>query len=311
MAKAMGFSWEQDRLEVVEYVNKYRLLLFTDYDKFKLFDDTFHCICVQSFKHECVDEYQGFTLPNNIMGAVAVYSYGIPLKLRSRWREAHTGIGVNPQGRVEAVQMAEVFATERDLQKISKIKLFTENEKDEGKKVYVEVIDAANKQRRICFTLIHDGFAVSPVKVRKILSVSLPSGRSGSLMLAQQDGYELSIYDPWETVPAYRRMKVKSNCCKGTVLVQGTMNPGQKVYFDHDIVEVGNALIIEEAGRFFKYGESTTDKKEIETAEYHLAKMKEYLVGEIARNRGNSIQDTSPFRGGRITASKNLPGYNK
>jgi hypothetical protein len=311
MARAMGYSWENDRSEVVEYLNKFRLLLFTDYDKFKLFDDTFHCICVQTFTSECGESYQGFSLPNNILGVEAIYSYGIPLRLRSRWRESHTGQGVHSYGRVEAVQMAEVFATERDLKTATKIKLFTEHEKDNGKKVHVEVIDVSDRQRRIAFTLMHDGWAVSPVKVKKILSVSLPSGRSGSVLLAQQDGYELSLYDPWETVPTYRRMKLRTSCCKSTVLVQGTKNPKQKVYFDHDIVEVGNELIIEEAGRFFKFGEGTTDEKEIKTAEYHLAKMKEYLKGEIARHRGNSIQDGSPFKGGRVTASKTLPGYLK
>jgi hypothetical protein len=311
MARAMGFSWEQDRSEVVDYINRFRLLVFTDYDKFKLFDDSFHCICVQTFTSECGETYQGFSLPNNILGVEAIYSYGVPLRLRSRWRESHTGLGVHSLGRVEAVLMAEVFATERDLKSATKIKLFTEHEKDNGKRVHIEVIDVSDRQRRVEFTLMHDGWAVSPVKIKKILSVSLPPGRSGSVLIAQQDGYELSLYDPWETVPAYRRMKLKDDCCKTTVLVQGTKNPKQKVYFDHDIVEIGNDLIIEEAGRYFKFGESTSDQKELQTAQYHRAEMERLLKGEIARHRGNSIQDGSPFKGGRITAVKTLPGYTR
>lgn len=310
MAKAMGYSWENDRTEVVEYLNKFRLLLFTNYEKFKLFDDTFHCICVQEFTSESGEVYQGFTLPSNILGVEAIFAYGLPLRLRSRWREAHTGIGLTSLGRVEAYLMAKKFATERDLKTATKIKLFTEHEKDNGKKVFVEVIDVSGRQRRIQFTLMHDGWAVSPVKVQKILSVSLPA-RSGSVLLAQQDGYELSLYDPWETAPSYSRMKLKTQCCKGTVIVQGTKNPRKKVYFDHDIVEVGNDLIIEECGRYFKYGEATTDQKELQTAAYHRAEMENLLRGEIARHKGNAIQDGSPFKGGRITASKTLPGYLK
>ena len=308
MARSMGFSWEQDRTEVVEYVNKFRILLHTEYEKFKLFDDTFHCICVQNFVNESGESYQGFTLPNNILGPKVVFAYGLPLRLRSRWRESHNGIGVSSLGRVEAILMAEKFATERDIKTVTKIKLYTEHEKDAGKKVHLEVIDASNRQRKIEFTLMHDGWAVSPVKVRKILSVSLPT-RSGSVLLAQSDGYELSLYDPWETAPSYSRMKLQKQCPKGTVIVQGTNNPRKGVYFDHDIVEVGNSLVIEEAGKFFKYGESTTDQKEIQTAEYHKAKMDGYLRGEIARHRGEAIQDGSKFKGGRITASKDLPGY--
>jgi hypothetical protein len=308
MAKAMNFSWEQDRTEVVEYLNKFRVLLHTEYEKFKLFDDTFHCICVQNFVEETGNPYQGFTLPGNILGPKVVFAYGQPLRLRSRWRESHNGIGVTSLGRVEAFLMAERFATERDIKKITKIKLYTEHEKDAGKKVHVEVIDAANRQRRIEFTLMHDGWAVSPVKIRKILSVSLPV-RSGSVLLAQQDGYELSLYDPWETAPAYQRMKLAKQCPAGTIIVQGTNNPRKGVYFDHDIVEVGNSLVIESAGKFFKYGETTTDQKEIQTAEYHKSKMDGYLRGEIARHRGEAIQDGSKFKGGRVAACKDLPGY--
>lgn len=310
MAKSIGLSWEKDRAEVVGYINKYRNILYTDYDKFKLFDDSFHCICVQMFASECADPYAGFTLPEDIQGVEVVYSYGHPLKLRSRWRESHTGIGVNQLGRIEAVQLAESFATERDLTKITKIKIYTEHEDDNNKKVYVEVIDAANRQKRVAFTLIHDGFAVSPVKVRKILSVSLPPGRSGGLLLMQEDGYELSNYTPWETVPTYRRMKVKESHCQSTVIVQGTKK-FVPVWFDHDIVEVGNALIIEEAGKFFKYGESTTEQKELQTAQYHRAEMEKYLKGDIARTRGNAIQDGSPFKGSRITAKTTLIGYHR
>lgn len=303
MARAMGFSWDNDRSEVITYLNKYRNVLFTSYEKFKLFDDSFHTICVQDF-----DEYQGFTLPPDINGVEAVWSCGHPLLLRSRWREAHTGIGISGLGRIEAVQLAETFATERDLNKVTKIKIFTEHESDAGKKVHIEAIDSSGRQKRIAFNLIFDGFAVSPCKVQKILSVSMPSGRCGGLRLMQEDGFELSHYTPWESVPAYRRMKVKTQNCPGTVIVQGTKK-FLNVYFDHDIVEVGNALVIEEAGKFFKYGESTTDQKELQTAEYHRTLMEKYLKGEIARHRGNSIQDGSPFKGGRITKSARLPGY--
>ena len=307
MARAMAFSWDNDRLEVINYLNKYRLLLYTSYEKFKLFDNVFHCINVQQF-----EGYQGFTLPSDILGVEAAWSMGSPLILRSRWREAHTGIGVNRIGRVETVAMSEMFATERDLETTTKIKIFTESEKDDGKKVHIEVIDSRGRQRRLTFTLIFDGYAVSSIRVKKILSVSMPSGRCGGLELAQEDGFVLSHYTPWETVPTYKRLKVKSGCsCPGSVLVQGTQR-FQPVYFDHDIVEVGNALVIEEAGKFFKYGESTTETKELQTAQYHYAEMEKYLKGEIARHRGHSIQDGSPFKGAaKLTANKTLAGYHK
>jgi hypothetical protein len=313
MAQALDLSWENDRLRVVDMINKYRSLLYTNYDKFKLFDNVFHCICISDFKQPCqpvCDGYQGFTLPEDVLSVEAVYDYGSPMLLRSRWRESHVGIGVASSGRIETVEMAETFATERDLQEISKLKIFAENDNDNGKKVVIDVVDFRDQRRRLCFTLLGDGFAVSAIKVKKIISVSLPSGREGGLLLTQANGYELSNYDPWETVPSYRRFRVNTQNCPSSVLVQGTKR-FRNIYFDYDIVEVGNRLVIESAGRYFKYTEGTKDQSEIKTGEYHLAKMKAYLVGEIARHRGNNIQDGSPFKGVSITRKKTLPGYKK
>lgn len=310
MAKIVDLSWADDRIRVVEYLNRFRALVYTDYDKFKLFDNAFHCICVSTFDTGCDNSYQGFTLPNDVLGAEAVYSYGVPLTLRSRWREAHTGLGVNPQGRIEAVEVAELFPTERDTRGITRLKVFADNDNDAGKRVYMDIINASDKVQRICFTLIGNGFAVSKARVKRIISVTLPSVREGSVTVAQSDNYVLSIYDPWETVPVYKRYKVSGYNCPSTVLVQGTKRY-RPIYFDHDIVEVGNQLIIEAAGQFFKFSNGTKDQSELKTAEYHLGKMKEYLAGEIARNRGNAIQDTSPFKGRRSMKNKTLPGYQR
>ncbi len=301
VASILNKSWDSDRRECIETLNRVRLLLYTSYEKFKLFDDVFHCICVTSF-----NGYRGFTLPNDVLGVEAVYRHGVPLTLRSRWRESHTGFGCGKQSRCEAVLMAETFATERDINKITKIKIFTEHEDDNGKKAFIEVIDASNRQKKIAFTLIGQGFAVSPVKVKKILSVSLPT-LVGSLLLAQDDGYELSNYAPWESVPNYRRMKISDGNCPAVVLVQGTRK-FQKVYFDADVVEVGNQLIIEEATSYFKMQAGTSEAAELQASEFHLKKMAGYLTSEISRHRGNSIQDNGPLKT-KPAKRKQLPGY--
>lgn len=301
IAGVLNKSWEADRRECVEILNRVRLLQFTSYEKFKLFDNVFHCICVTDFQG-----YRGFTLPNDILGVEAVYRHGVPLTLRSRWRESHTGFGCGQQPPCDAVLMAETFATERDLKKTTKVKIFTEHDDDNGKKVFLEVIDATNRQKKICFTLVGKGFAVSPVKIKKILSVSLPS-LVGSLLLSQEDGYELSNYAPWESVPTYRRMKISDGNCPELVLVQGTQK-FQEVYFDEDVVEIGNRLVLEEGASYFKMSANTSDAAELQAAEFHLTKMANYLKSEIARHRGNAIQDNTPFKG-RAATKKTLPGY--
>lgn len=312
MANAMNLSWEDDRATVLEWINDYRNLLYTLYDDFKLFDNVFHCICVTEFPQVCTfccpETYRGITLPDDILAVEAVYAYGRPLTLRSRWRESHVGIAGPCGVRYDAVLMAEQFSTERDLNSITRIKIFTEHEDDNDKHVYVEAIDSLGKNIKICFKLVGNGFAVSKKKIKKILSVSLPPDRKGSLTLAQADNYELSIYDPWETVPVYNRLKLPTHCTDYAVLIQGTKK-FRKVYFDHDIVEVGDSLVIKAAAKYLKFGDAGGDAKEIQSSEYHLANMRKFLTGLMSRHRGNSIQDGSPFKGRPITKTTRLPGY--
>jgi hypothetical protein len=121
-------------------------------------------------------------------------------------------------------------------------------------------------------------------------------------------GRVLSIYDPWEVVPAYRRFKVSTGECPSAVLVQGTKR-FRNVWFDHDIVEVGDARVIQAAGRHFKHGDHSTDPKDLRRAQLDLKTLGDELAGVIARNRGKSIQDGNPARGRRITRNTRLPGY--
>lgn len=311
MGEAVGLKPTEDKPEIIKYINKYRNFLYNSYEEFKLFDNVFHCICVNTFKQVCASccepTYQGFTLPSDVLAIEAVWNYGRPLKLHSRWRESHTGIGIQGCSRVSAIEMAETFPTERDLTQKTSLKIFTEREEDEGKCVHIEVINAHNKVVTLTFTLISDGWSVASVVAKKILSVSLPAGRVGSITLAQRcDGFELSKYAPWETVPNYRRFKVANNCCKGTVLVQGTKK-FRKIYFDHEIVEVGDDLVIEAAGKKFKFGDNTSDGNEINVSDKWRSELRIMLNGLISRHRGNAIQDGSfPVR---TIRKKSLPGY--
>jgi len=313
MGKAVGLKVDEDKPEIMDYLNKYRLLLYTMYEQFKLFDNVFHCLEITRFKQNCVDKcdnhYSGFTLPNDVLSVEAVWDYGKPLTLHSRWRESHSGVGIAGCKRVHAVEMAETFPTERDIRKCTALKIFTEREEDAGKCVHIEILNAQGRPQTLVFKLISDGWAVSSVVVKKILSVSLPSDRLGAVTLAQRgDGYELSRYPPWESIPNYRRFKVADNCCNGTILVQGVKR-FSKIYHDHDIVEVGNDLIIEAAGNYFKFGDNTVDGNEINRSDKDLGKMSALLNGLISRHRGGAIQDGPvPIR---TIRRKALPGYRK
>lgn len=313
MARAIKKSWETDRDEVVDAINHFRNLIYNTYPDTNLFSNVFHCISVSEFWEPCStvcstgNKYWGFTLPPDVLGVEMIRDLGRPLILRSSWREATTGLPSNCGGRVDAQEIARQFPTERDLTGVSTLKVSCGNESDAGKHVFVTVLDSTRTERTLDFKLESGGWVhVLDVEVCEIKSVSLPAERKGVITLAQSDGHELSKYAPWEVLPAYKRFRLPATCSTRAVYVQGT-KAFLPVCWDNDVVEIGDALVIEHAGRYIFHQNGTTDSKELNTAKYHRTQMNDNLAGLMARNRGNVVQNGTPFRG-YTTASKRLPG---
>lgn len=314
VADAFNLKWPQDRIEVIEKLNKIRNLWYNGYSEYKLFDNAFHCICVSSFPLSCGSAcnpnacYQAITLPPDIASIEGAWVHGQPLKLRSRWWEPHFGIDTTSLPRVELVQMAEKFSTSRDLQQFSRLKVYAERDEDKDKIVMVEIVSDQGKHEKLQFKLVPDAWVQTTPFASRILSVVLPADSVGAITLAQEDGYELSVYAPSEKVPHYSRYRLAPSNCPATVLIQGAKR-FMPVYFDHDIVEIGDQLILQSAARYFKFGETTTETKEIKRSQYDLAEMEKHLAGVMARHRGNAVQDQNPFRGSFNTRRTVLPGY--
>lgn len=315
LAKANGLRWPQERSRVLELVNKYRNLLYNLYDEVKLFDEVNHCICLSDFREPCAigcepTYWKGFTLPYDVLSVESSWESGNVLTQRSRWRESLVG-RMSPGSAMEMFEVPGQFPTERDMNSVQRLKVYAESHEDEGLVVTVKVIDADWKPQTLGFSLVGDGWVTVDHEVREILEVALPVSQVGGVTLAQEDNYELSIYAPSEVVPSYKRYRVGVGCNAEAVLLQCTrrMLP---LYFDTDIVEVGDQLVMESAARYFKYGENSTDQKDIKRAEYDLAKMKESLAGLLSRTRGRSKQDGSPYKGRPLPRSvKHLPGYGR
>jgi hypothetical protein len=296
MAPQLGLSMPQDRLEVLTYVNKYRNLLYNMYADVKLFDDYKVCLPIQRFSQQCVgvcSDYFGVTIPDNVAGVVAAWEYGQPLSLRSRWREAFTGLHDGSSPHMELVQMPETSPTERLLGSLSILRIFTHSAEDDGKVVTVYGKDSQGAPKVASFTLIHDTFVNSTFEFTEISEVVLPDLCS-TIEMRDKSDCTLSVYYPHEHIPKYRRYKINAPCGTQSLLIQGTRRY-QDLALDTDVVEVGDRLIIEAAGRYFRYSEETTEKKDIQRAEYDLKTLKDLLSGIISRHRGRNVQDGSPF----------------
>jgi hypothetical protein len=93
-------------------------------------------------------------------------------------------------------------------------------------------------------------------------------------------------------------------------LIQGRRRY-RRIWFDSDIVEVGDQLVLEAAGRMFRYGESSTESRDINRSKFDEQTMRDQLLGLISRHRGSAYQDGPVQRRAQATPRKSLPGYNQ
>lgn len=313
MAQTLGLRWPEDRVAVVSYINDYRDLLYNLYPDLGLFNNSFHCICISEFPQSCGPcneggSYQGFVLPDDIASLEAAWEYGFPLKIHSRWREAHFGLNNESAPRMSVTEMSEQTCTERAMRCVTGLKMFAESPDDHGKKVIIEAIMQDRTRKSLCFTLQSDGWAAVTQPVRYVSSVSLPPGRKGTVTLAQMDGYPLSHYAPHETVPVYRKFRIASTCRSGVILVQGVKR-FVPVSFDHDVVEVGSRTVLRHAASLLRFQEGTTETKDLNRSRFDKTEMGDALLGLHARHRGKAIQDPSTSPGPIFRTSNILPGY--
>ena len=307
MARWLGYDWAQDRLEVVNGVNRFRNHLYNRGRN--MFDDVFHCFTPQDFPLECVGTkrcnncYKGATLPADMAGVVKAWNCGTPLRVRSRWRESFTG-RVPCASEMSLVVLPQRFPTEREFRAATRLRFFAENSADVGKTVFMEAKMRSGVQR-LKFALRSDEWVESVDPVHQIISITLPDGLKGCVTLATEDNTELSVYAPWERVPSYTRVKFLQPC-PSNVFIQGT-RAYSPIYFDPDIVEVGDPVIMEFYAQYIRYNKSR-DGKDRETGNAALQNANRELDGLISRYLGRALQD-GPSRS--VKVSRVLPGYGR
>ena len=81
------------------------------------------------------------------------------------------------------------------------------------------------------------------------------------------------------------------------------------VFFESDVVEIGDRLVLEHGAKYFLYGENTTDTAEIKRAELDLMRMFDLIRGLLARRRGGMIQDGPVTNRNGHRFGRRLPGY--
>lgn len=225
------------------------------------------------------------------------------MTLRSRWRESFTGR--IPCGNTLSLSlMPQRYPTEREMKAPARLRFYAEHPDDCGKTVFMEA-RMRNKVQRLSFELSSDAWVQSVDPVHDIHNVVLPADLRGPVTIATEDNYELSTYAPWERVPSYARVKINS-ACPANIFIQGT-RAYTPVYFDPDIVEVGDPNILEFMAQYIRFNKAK-DRKDQETSALALAQANKELDGLISRYTGRAIMD-GPRRGVRRNGV--LPGYER
>lgn len=318
VAEALGLDWTDDRREVVDYINRGREDLYLMYPEFKLFTNKFYCLELSCFPNECLSvcscssHYMGVTIPDDIDGILAVWEDHEPLRMYSKWWEARVGRVSEgyPQTYMSTTLVHEEFPTQRALQKPSELKFYANHRDDDEKELIIVVDTVFEKRKEFHVKLAGDGVTTIPELVNHIHSIVLPCDLKGEVTLSQDDGYILSEYCGYETIPSYRRLKVNVPCNSGKILLHGNQK-FKPIYFDSDIVEIGSRRIWETIARFYRYGENSTDTEQLRKADMEEQRLRKLLRGALDRKRGNSDQDPSQFTRKRRSLIKSTPlsGY--
>lgn len=309
-----GKTVKDNRCELVELLNRIRQHFYLLYGQLDLFMDGEECITVQEFPLDCSckESFLGITLPPEYDGIEAIWKNDVPIKMYDRWREYRDGIKSACSTQLAMYDVAEFFPTERELSpcgSCSYVRLKIQNVKDEGKIAIIRYTDANGQQHEDEITLSQD-YNKTSRQVRRINprgGVILPTDLVGAVYIAGSDGRILSEYDPHQTVPSYRRLKLTGVCDGDQVLVRANRR-FRPLYFDSDVIETDNRLAIEEAARYFRYNDSTRgDQSYEQKSATHAANAKFYLLGEKGRHRGHATISQIRLSHG----PKNRSGLNK
>jgi hypothetical protein len=203
------------------------------------------------------------------------------------------GIGDKEQGEISTQHLDSTFPTQIEMVGCDTLKVSSSSPKDAGKIVFVSVKKHDGSSQKIEFKIIEDEWAHTHIETEFIENVILPSNLTGLVTLAQGEGRVLSVYKPTERVPSYGRLKILNLGCgcptQKSLWIKATRKY-QDVYFDTDIVEVGDRIILDIAGTYFRYWKSK-DGNERNIADRALADLYMNLDGIMKRYRGRQLQD--------------------
>lgn len=301
---------------LAEVVNTIRRHWYNWYQQVHLFIDAIGCFRVQRFCLDCNDcnlAYAGVTLPRDFQTVEAAWWNDWPLHLKSEWWEFQHGISHECDCRILKSDVPGSFSTVADILPNAPVQLLIaiENRADVGKRlkirgtgsggqpVSIEVVLSMQPQQTVEFfsSIAHRGGIVKDVT-------------AGRVTLMDATGRIYGRYEPDETVPTYRRIKLAGLRDKCDVVNIRAARKFFPVVGDDDVVEMDNQPAWDAMARYlrsFRMADKTGGALQAE--QNYLATAKAMIFGDVAREQGGGTQAeltirTPKFGGRNLTRTR-------
>lgn len=291
-------------------VNTIRQHFYTWYEEMTLFLTATECFQVHTFLADCNDgnsSYLGVTLPRDIAAVEAMWWNDYPIRLHSSWREFQVGMSPECDCRLAKMDVPGTVSTATDLnpREPKRLQVRAFHAGDVGKRFVIRGLAGAGQPFSQEFKLSTEAQSTTET----MATVNRAGGvikdvTLGRVVLADEDGRMLSMYEPDETVPTYRRIKItglRSGC--DVVNIRGARR-----FFplagDDDIVETDNQVVFDSMARYLRLYERSDKTRETMAAEKdHYATAFKMMMGDKARDHGrgtaSNVQILTPSFGGR------------
>lgn len=287
-------SGECDRVKALGILNRIRERLYQMFPSIPLFDISM-VFDLQSFcadANDCAPSYRGVTLPRAFQSVEAMWLQSMPITLYTSWREWQRGMAPECFCGLAKYDLPDLYSSERDILPGRPVKLsvYAENGADVGKRAAIIGTDVFGARRTYEFILTHEPqFTENAMR-------SIDRGRGfiktrtvGRVILSDENSRVLSAYEPDETVPGYRRIKItgmRDDCSQVNIRGNRRYFP---VYAEGDLIETDNRTAFEEMARFLKINDKVNkDANDMRSAAAALAQAKEALKGDRSRELGKS-----------------------
>jgi hypothetical protein len=280
--------------DLSDLINSARHHFYLWHSEISLFLDAIECFKVQKFPLDCngcTETYEGVTLPREMQRVEAIWFNDWPMQIRSDWREWQTGISPECACGLQSIDIPGAFPTALEIGEPVELELVALSSADIGNTVVLRGVDVVNRPTTQTLVLSSDP-VVTDIKIRSIdrRGGVLKPLTAGRVLLREKGRRVLSIYEPDETMPSYRRVKITGlpNGCQ-VVNIRGS-----RKYFplfdDNDVVETDNLPAFDAMVRYLRaFRKSSKTAADLAIEKDYMATARYLMMGEKSRDQGKSV----------------------